>query len=288
MMDPFDKFITPILNYACEIWGFHPSPAIEKIHLSFCKRILSVKKSTQNDFIYGELGRYPLQLIRYEKIIKYWLNIVTGQKSSYVCLIYRYAVNQAERRKPSWALNVKSLLCNVGMGEAWYNQGVGHPGLFIGLLKQRLRDNFVQDWHSRLESSPRARFYRSIKDNFGRSLYLDKICVKQLRVSMVRLLVSSHSLHIETGRWRRPDPTPPEERFCPHCPQEIEDEYHVIMKCTLYSQERNRLIPTKFWRRPSMQNLKNLINTSNKKTVVGLAKFIALAFRKREQLYRQL
>ena len=43
-LDLFDKFISPVLSYGCEVWGFHPSPDIEKVHLSFCKRILSVKK----------------------------------------------------------------------------------------------------------------------------------------------------------------------------------------------------------------------------------------------------
>ena len=179
MMNLFDKFITPILSYGCEIWGFHPSPDIEKFHLSFCKRILCVKKSTQNDFIYGELGRYPLQMTRYGRIIRYWLNIVTGKKSLYVCLVYREAVAQADRNKSSWALNVKSLLCSIGLGEAWYNQGVGDPDIFIRLFKQRLRDIFTQDWRSRLESSPRARFYRDIKENFGLSFYLDNVTVKQ-------------------------------------------------------------------------------------------------------------
>ncbi len=35
--------------------------------------ILGVKKSTQNDFVYGELGRTPLLVVRYMIIIKYWI-----------------------------------------------------------------------------------------------------------------------------------------------------------------------------------------------------------------------
>ena len=30
------------------------------MHLKLCKQLLGVKQTTQNDFIYGELGRYPL------------------------------------------------------------------------------------------------------------------------------------------------------------------------------------------------------------------------------------
>ena len=49
----------------------NPAPEIEKVHLKFCKNILGVKRSTQNDFVYGELGRVPMQIIRYILIIKY-------------------------------------------------------------------------------------------------------------------------------------------------------------------------------------------------------------------------
>ena len=31
-LDLFDKLITPILCYGCEMWGFHPAPDIERQH----------------------------------------------------------------------------------------------------------------------------------------------------------------------------------------------------------------------------------------------------------------
>ena len=36
----FDAFVSPIINYSCEIWGYTKSKEIERIHLKFCKRIL--------------------------------------------------------------------------------------------------------------------------------------------------------------------------------------------------------------------------------------------------------
>ena len=81
MMTLFDRYISPILNYGCEVWGFHKAPNIERVHLNFCKRILQVKRTTQNDFSYDELGRYPMFVCRQIRIIKYWLNIVSGRKA---------------------------------------------------------------------------------------------------------------------------------------------------------------------------------------------------------------
>ena len=49
-LDLFEKLITPILNFA-------QGACTERVHLQFCKRLLGVKRCTQNDFVYGELGR---------------------------------------------------------------------------------------------------------------------------------------------------------------------------------------------------------------------------------------
>ena len=43
-LDLFDKLITPILNYSCEVWGFRQANQVERVHLSFCKKLLGVKK----------------------------------------------------------------------------------------------------------------------------------------------------------------------------------------------------------------------------------------------------
>ena len=43
--------------------------------------------------------------------------------------------------------------------EVWLAQGVGNSGGFLNIFKTRVKDIFTQDWHSRIENSPRARFY---------------------------------------------------------------------------------------------------------------------------------
>ena len=42
----FDKLITPILCYDCEVWGFHTGTALEKVHHSFLRQVLEVKTTT--------------------------------------------------------------------------------------------------------------------------------------------------------------------------------------------------------------------------------------------------
>jgi hypothetical protein len=71
----FDTYVKTALNYGAEIWGFHNGQDVEKLHTNSCKRILGVKKSTYNNAVYYELGRFPIEMDRKRKIFRYWLNV---------------------------------------------------------------------------------------------------------------------------------------------------------------------------------------------------------------------
>ena len=62
VLELFDKLVSPVLNYSSEVWGFCKAKQIERVHLQFCKGLLGVKQSTQNNFIYGELGRVSFEV----------------------------------------------------------------------------------------------------------------------------------------------------------------------------------------------------------------------------------
>ena len=159
ILDLFDKLIVPILNYGSEVWGSHQAQDIERVHLSFCKRVLGVKKSTQNDFIYGLLGRMPMYLSRQLRIVKYWLKIVSGQKSMYVNVVYNSCLERIDKNSTSnWAYNVKQLLFRYGFGNVWGSQGVDDPDVFYNEFRTRLMHIFAQEWKSRLADSTRAVF----------------------------------------------------------------------------------------------------------------------------------
>ena len=61
---------------------------IERVHMQFCKRLLGVKKSTQNNFVYEELGRLNYQSQRYLMIIKFWLKVVNLEPHKFVNVRY--------------------------------------------------------------------------------------------------------------------------------------------------------------------------------------------------------
>ena len=282
MLDLFDKLVMPILNYAAAVWGFDSCPQIERIHTKFCKRLLGVKISTQNNFVYGELGRFPLRNTRILIIVKYWLNIVHGRKPLYVNLCYQNSLHDLDSNNANgWTKSVRDLLFSMGFGEVWYNQGVGNCSAFISEFKQRSRDIFQQNWSCELEISSRATFYRSIRNIHVYQPYLAKVRVQSHRQALCRLITSSHTLRIESGRWDRPQ-LPRNERFCFNCVSFIEDEYHFVLECPLYAVIRQQLIPRYYTIRPSMLKLVELFNTTRRKQIIALAKYTYKAFQIRQ------
>lgn len=284
-LELFDKLVSPILDYSSEVWGFSQAKQIERVHLKFCKSLLGVKQSTQNNFIYGELGRTNYQTKRHYKIIKYWLKVITSEDNKYISYIYKLMIDDIDSnpRKSNWALLVKNLLGSLGFNEAWLQQGVGDINLFLKIVKQRLCDNFIQNWNAEINQSTRAIFYRNIAV-FKFQDYLDVVKVKKFRNALSRLRVSSHRLEVETGRWNKPQRIEYIERKCRIC-NKLEDEFHFVFECCAYENIRNTYIPRYFRVRPNMFKCTELFSSSNNQNINKLASYVFKAFERRNSLW---
>ena len=126
--------------------GFIQANAVERVHLQFCKKLLGVKKSTLNDFIYGEYGRTSLLVKGQYFIIKYWFKILNCNENKYIKYIYKKMLADLEDypNKINLAYLVKDLLSRIGFYDVWLTQGAGNLRLFLSLFRQRLTDKFVQ------------------------------------------------------------------------------------------------------------------------------------------------
>ena len=130
----------------------------------------------------------------------------------------------------------------------------------------------MQDRHSRLSSSIRALFYKSFSI-FRFEPYLDMLKVNKYRELISRLRLSFHRLAIETGRWAKPTSKPINKRKCLHC-NTLEDEYHFIIECTLYSDIRNMYLNRYYTVNPYMYKFIQLVNSDKKRELMTLGIFI--------------
>ncbi len=104
--------------------------------------------------------------------------------------------------------------------------------------------------------------------------------------------ISSHNLRIETGRYDRPNKTPIDQRKCLYCStQEIEDEFHFVLKCTLYAPERQRLMSVvreemsdaeyNVIDRLDVESFVFIMKSDNKRVLRALAKYVYICIQKR-------
>jgi hypothetical protein len=106
----------PILLYSCEIWGFENLAILEKIHLQFIKRILSVRSSTPSFMVYGEYGRYPLEIKIKLRVLHFWIKLLQYEDKS-CSNMYQllYSMYQSRAINSKWIIYVKSLLDDTGL-----------------------------------------------------------------------------------------------------------------------------------------------------------------------------
>ena len=101
-----------------------------------------MKQSTQNDFIYGELGRINFASQRYISIIRYWLKLVSLNENKCAKCIYNMQIEDMRNNpdKSNWASSVKQLLSKYGFMNVW--QGVENSNSSLQVFKQRVRCMF--------------------------------------------------------------------------------------------------------------------------------------------------
>ncbi len=61
-LDHFDRLVTLLMLYKCEVWVFEKIDVLGKLQLKFLKCILKVKMTACSSMAYGELDRYLLSV----------------------------------------------------------------------------------------------------------------------------------------------------------------------------------------------------------------------------------
>ena len=276
----FDTKIVPILHYGSELWGHTEAPAIENVHLKFCKFVLNIYNSPLiHVAVRGELGRHTMRAVRLVRIIKYWLRILNMDNTRYVPQCYHFQCNMADLGKNCWVKYLKDILFSFGFAETWYNQGVGDESAFLSLFRQRCLDIDFQNWSDIVSSFERLSTYNLFKTNLTLEHYLSIEMNPMFKRSMLKFRVSAHSLLIEKGRHMNLQRS---ERLCPSCQTEIEDEIHFLLVCPLYLELRHQYIPQIFTEPPiSQYKFIRLMQSKIPSTIRACAKYVHYAMEKR-------
>ena len=110
---------------------------------------------------------------------------------------------------------------------------------FLKMYEGRIKDQYVQNWRSNCENNRKLQGYIGYKRIYDVESYVLCITIDKYRKTIANFRSSSHPLMIEKGRHYN---LCIEDRICLYCESEIEDEYHFVLKCPMYSNLRRRYI----------------------------------------------
>ena len=93
---------------------------------------------------------------------------------------------------------------------------------------------------------------------------------------MTKFRCRNHRLPIEAGCRAQ---IQRDLRLCLHC-NDIGDEYHYLLCCPLFREERKKYINVKFWKRPSTIQLEQLFKQNDYNNVLQLSLFVKVIIAK--------
>ena len=91
-------------------------------------------------------------------------------------------------------------------------------------------------------------------------------------IILCKFRTTHHRLPIEIGRWQNIERN---NRKCLLCDTNIiGDEFHYILQCRYFEQNRKNLIPSYFRNRSNVLKFKNIITVTKKSDLLKLCKMI--------------
>ena len=87
----------------------------------FLRRTTLAKKSTPSYMLFGELGRFPLQIIIKARMNGFWNRLLHGRELKFSHLLYQYLYNSNINSK--WLQCIKNIFVEIGRFDIWQMQG---------------------------------------------------------------------------------------------------------------------------------------------------------------------
>ena len=236
------------------------------------KSQLCVNKKTASCMVYGELGRFKIEVNVQKRMIGFWLKIVKSKLSKLSNVFYRLLRNmyEANEYKSSWIHKIKTILDSCGMSNVWEHPNDFNHSWILNSVELKLKDMERQNLHAEVERNVLCRNYKIFKTDFGREIYITELDTSD-RIALSKYRCGSHKLPVAIERYARQENHHP----CRMCDtNELGDEYHYLLVCPTIREIRERYLPSYFCRTPSIIKFSQLLSVTNNKKLKNLAKFV--------------
>lgn len=175
--------------------------------------------------------------------VGYWHHLVNAKVDSLVYFAYKANLKLNNR----YASKIEQVFLKSGFQHVWENQNTFSKKRLIFAIIKKICDGFANYRRKNIfldgnnVNGNKLRTYRKIKEEYSLESYLLAGLDKKLISNFAKIRVSNSKLLIERGRHLN---IQLENRLCPLCRTEIEDEFHFTINCPELTSLRNEFFLT--------------------------------------------
>ena len=281
----YEAVVTPVMNYAAATWGHTKYIRCDTVQNKAMRTILGGSRVTPVAAMYSELNWIPPHIKQKTELLRFWLRLCKLPENRVVKKVFNHDFELSQRGRVSPGYHVKSMLEQAGLDYVWENKNSGklNKSILNKVLQSEMKVFQISNKND-MQDMSRLTIYRQIKHSAELEKYINIIRDRTQRGLMAKARMGTLPIRVETGRYRN---IPREERLCQFCDgQEVEDEIHILLKCTKYSELRDSFYKTHVHSEDitvleDIDILKHILANDNVVVIQAAAKYIHNVMMKR-------
>ena len=156
---------------------------------------------------------------------------------------------------------------------------MGYLNRFVSVSKQRLLDQFQQDWSTSVTSKERFEFYSIFKQSIQTEEYIDVLQLRCFREAYIKFRFGISPILVYRLRYRCE--IIPRDLLCPVCKDEIEDESHVLFSCKAYEDFRKDVSWFNGSHTAAVADVSHVMSADNERSIWEVSRFLYKVLQRR-------
>ncbi len=228
----FNTAVSPVCNYAAEIWGYKDFSWATHIQNRAMRYYLGVHRFACLGGLRGDFGWLSPRFQRFIIMVNFWNRLINMGNDRLTKHMFEYDHRLCSN---NWCSEIKDIFVKLGMVQI-FNQKLTCD---LTTITNKLYTLMKREWLEEIQSKPKLRTYMLFKEEFGIENYVKFHMSKRNRSLLAQFRLGILPLNIEIGRYSN---MPVNERLCKLCnTNNVENEYHFLLTCPVYKEIRQKL-----------------------------------------------
>ena len=223
----YESLVQSVIDYSSAVWGTRSYSWIDAVQNRACRYFLGLGKYAPNRAIIGDMGWKQPEHRQWLAVARKFCGMIHMDDALLTIQIFSGCMVQANSSScKTWFYRVTIFLSKIEHEQICRNRSLSIQAV-LHCVDTQLHDLYEQNWQTKLNT------------DYTTERYVNIIIAIKHRTAYAKFRCGVAPIKIETCNYGL-NRLPVEQRVCEEC-QVVEDECHVIMHCTLYTDIRDHL-----------------------------------------------